>query len=253
MSSVLERQNEAAMLHGPCCYFLKLRSEALQKQGRLSASSSTSSYNAAPMRQAAPRSQNNNNFQQENSYAAPPVRESRNAAPSTMAVPIPAANPLGVIDVNSQKLPTPGSIDVEFDKANEQPTFTGPQVECPYCYRSFNGDRVERHVVACKKTHDKKSQRKEFDAKGLRVKQLYEDTTVNADDVLRKIDNGAYDKKPAKKKDWRKESEKFQKMVRGEELEPEADERVPCPGCGRKFASDAADRHIPKCLERYRR
>lgn len=160
--------------------------------------------------------------------------------------------PPSVMDVNSQKLPTPGSMDVNFNLANEKPTFTGPQVECPYCYRSFNGDRIDRHVVACKKAQDSKDARKEFDTKALRIKKLYEDTAVNPDDVLRKIEEGDQHKKPPKK-NWRKDSDRFQKMIRGEQLEPEADDRVPCPGCGRKFAATAAERHIPKCLDKNRR
>ena len=30
-------------------------------------------------------------------------------------------------------------------------------------------------------------------------------------------------------------------------VEDEYDDRVPCPHCGRKFNSTAAERHIPKC------
>ena len=30
-------------------------------------------------------------------------------------------------------------------------------------------------------------------------------------------------------------------------IDPEEDDRVPCPHCGRRFAPKAAERHIPKC------
>ena len=42
-------------------------------------------------------------------------------------------------------------------------------------------------------------------------------------------------------------------IAKGEEppepLPEPPDDRVPCPHCGRKFASDTADRHIPKCAQ----
>ena len=38
-------------------------------------------------------------------------------------------------------------------------------------------------------------------------------------------------------------------MIQNKQVEEE-DTRVECPGCGRKFEESAAERHVPKCVQR---
>jgi hypothetical protein len=124
-----------------------------------------------------------------------------------------------------------------------------PTVPCSICSRNFREDRLERHMKICEKQASKK--RKVFGESAERLKlqeKLKEEARQEAEE------------KKAKKPTWKQQSEAFQHAMKaataiknGEapppELEPPEDDRTPCPHCGRKFAKDTAERHIPKCSQ----
>jgi hypothetical protein len=149
-----------------------------------------------------------------------------------------------------------GGLNGVSEFAEDGSTETAP---CDTCGRNFALTTLPKHSKICKKTFNKK--RKKFEIK--RVEEEPESSGPK----------GGKGKKPAKKapekkKDevpkWKRDRELLQAALRaGKEIEeakkngidlktlppppPVHDDRVPCPGCGRKFASDTAEKHIPKC------
>eukprot|EP00754_Rhynchopus_humris_P013658 Rhum_TRINITY_DN14340_c10_g1::Rhum_TRINITY_DN14340_c10_g1_i1::g.83578::m.83578 len=128
-------------------------------------------------------------------------------------------------------------------------------VPCGQCGRKFAADRVAKHQSVCAKTSGK--QRKQFNSAQHRLEGL---DGVPPPSSKR----GVSSEPPKAKADWKAKSaalrgalqsarEVSEAMKSGKPLPPPTytpeseDTRVPCPGCGRKFAQEVADRHIPVC------
>jgi endogenous inhibitor of DNA gyrase (YacG/DUF329 family) len=135
-----------------------------------------------------------------------------------------------------------------------------PQVPCGICGRTFRRSLIPRHETACAKASTKK--RKTFDMTKARIGEI-----EGAGDIIRQIKrNGGVLPEPAKKQlapgklpKWKLQHQQFQAVLKNVSgasggvtgppvmTHPDLDDRVPCPHCGRKFAEDTAERHIPKC------
>lgn len=132
---------------------------------------------------------------------------------------------------------------------------------CSICNRSFASDRIEQHEDACQKANKK---RKAFDStkqrlQGTEAASYYRKgkTTKAPSDAIR---GGA------QKPNWRQKHEDFIKAIRYAkqatqyeksggrlaDLPPPPPSHNPdyiqCPHCGRNYAPNVAERHIPKCV-----
>ncbi|ORC92597.1 uncharacterized protein TM35_000033500 [Trypanosoma theileri] len=128
------------------------------------------------------------------------------------------------------------------------------RVECSNCGRKFVMEALERHERVC--TSQKK--RKVFNVRAMRL------TGTDAEKIQRSS-SLTHSPKCIPKKNWRAESEAFRRAMRearmvdkvlksggdARDLPPptysENSHYIPCPHCGRKFAPDVAERHIPRC------
>jgi hypothetical protein len=129
------------------------------------------------------------------------------------------------------------------------------RVECRVCHRKFAENRIGRHEKVCASTQKRK--KKVFDARKQRL----------AGTDAAKFQGGTGEKgKQPKKSNFRAEHAKLIAQMRCaravpddnnragaagraaqlKNVEPE-DDRVTCPHCNRKFAEQAAERHIPIC------
>ncbi|RNC58939.1 hypothetical protein TcCL_ESM03427 [Trypanosoma cruzi] len=133
----------------------------------------------------------------------------------------------------------------------------GEKGECSNCGRTFALNVLSRHERVC--TTQKK--RRVFNMRAMRL------SGTGADQVVKSGSSGASAAAvaPAPKRDWRAESEAFRRSMRDarqvdkvlksggnvKDLPPptysENSHYTPCPHCGRKFAPDVAERHIPRC------
>ena len=178
----------------------------------------------------------------------------------------------GPLDVDAQVLPAYGALSAAETLAKAlssdpdayaSPSAQPAMAECHVCHRRFDATRLSRHVAACQKSAAAAAKRKEFDAQEARVNKLYENDPMAAAKVLRQIEKeeelAAMGRAPPKKSTWRKKSAELINAVGRAAVSgsappiPVADDRVPCPGCGKKFSEETAQRHIPSCLERQRR
>lgn len=130
---------------------------------------------------------------------------------------------------------------------------------CKYCGRNFAIDRIDKHEKICAKAGQKK--KKPFDARSMRIKGS------EAEQFIHKMDET---KAPSSKTKngvpkYKIEHEKLISNLRAARQYTESakgggtpsappppypdddDDREQCPYCGRKFAADAAKRHIPVC------
>ncbi|KAH9589034.1 Double zinc ribbon [Trypanosoma melophagium] len=130
----------------------------------------------------------------------------------------------------------------------------GPRVECSNCGRKFAMEALERHERVC--VTQKK--RKVFNVRAMRL-------TGTGAENLQRTNSGVPSPKSVPKKNWRAESQAFRRAMRearmvdkvlksggnARDLPPptysENSHYIPCPHCGRKFAPDVAERHIPRC------
>lgn len=138
-------------------------------------------------------------------------------------------------------------LEVEMYEASDV-----PMTQCRICGRSFREDRISKHTAACEKSN---KQRKVFNMlvhrqEGDAIKALKE----------AKVES-KYQKRPPPPKDvgalpkWKQQHLEFQNALKcgrtepgsGPPMPPPRDTRTECPHCGRRFAEDVADRHIPKC------
>jgi len=113
-------------------------------------------------------------------------------------------------------------------------------VPCELCGRQFLSSRLEKHSKVCAK---QQKRRKTFAPDEARVK-------------LREAAPQEH-KKAVRQSSWKQQHEAFQQAVRGAKLgeqgadaAPVDDGRIDCPHCNRKFAPNAAERHIPACKEK---
>jgi len=124
-----------------------------------------------------------------------------------------------------------------------------PKAQCHICSRSFNADRLDKHIAICEKREAKDKKRKVFGASAERLK-LQEKNAAEAAKLA--------EAKAAKKALWQQQHEQFQHAMKAaaavktgeappEPLAEPEDTRTPCPHCGRKFEAQVAERHIPKC------
>jgi hypothetical protein len=152
----------------------------------------------------------------------------------------------------------------EDDEGNDEDDDQGPapyegenvrRVACRVCHRKFAENRITRHEKACAVAQKRK--KRIFDARKQRL----------AGTEAAKFQGGAGEKgKQPKKSNFRAEHAKLIAQMRcaravpednsragpggraapSKYVEPE-DDRVTCPHCNRKFAEQAAERHIPIC------
>lgn len=149
---------------------------------------------------------------------------------------------------------------------------------CRICGRNFNEDRLEKHETICERTATKK--RKVFDATTHRIKGTDAESFVKKQLRSQRIavpakgpaitaqavaKLTATTSPPPKRSDWRRKHEEFIAAIRSakqvqvhlakggklSDLPPpppsENPDYVQCPHCQRRFNSNAAERHIPKC------
>lgn len=132
------------------------------------------------------------------------------------------------------------------------------RVECSICHRKFAADRIDKHMQACKTAASRK--KKVFDSAKMR----------NADNDAIKYQGRSETPPKPKKSNYKEQHEQLVANLKAaraateyEKLKAEGkavgpppkmpeyqlpnDDRVTCPYCGRKFGSDAAERHIPFC------
>ena len=136
------------------------------------------------------------------------------------------------------------------------------RVECRICGRKFASDRIDKHEAACEKAHKKK--KKVFDSRMMRLQGS------EAVKYIDKMDQEEKTKPKPKVPKYKLEHERLIETLKASRMQiqyekdleagkavgpppklPEYkiidDDRVECPHCGRKFAKDAAQRHIPTC------
>lgn len=132
-------------------------------------------------------------------------------------------------------------------------------VPCSICGKKFAEERIEKHEGICAKAAAKK--RKVFDMTQKRA-VADEDGSIPAPTTrppVRKAPKKAMTRRPppkaaggpgvkgpAKKGDWRAQSEALRARISGKEV-VEVDTRVVCDICGRKFAEDRVDKHFSVC------
>lgn len=139
-------------------------------------------------------------------------------------------------------------------------------IECEHCGRSFREAALEKHMQICVKVFQK--QRKPFNP----TKQRMPAEAVEVISHSSKKGKGAGKKAAAAADDkqwqgkWKMKSEQFRQAMKmakectkcekaGKPLPkavptaPDLDDRVQCPTCGRRFAEQAAERHIKFCQQ----
>jgi hypothetical protein len=114
------------------------------------------------------------------------------------------------------------------------------------CGRKFNEKAIEKHIKICQKGEKKR--------KVFKVKVVDEEA-----EQLKKDEPKVEEKKTVIPK-WKKESNQLrmglQSVAKPGEggsavpAEEPVDDRTMCPGCGRKFNEQAAEKHIPSCVKR---
>ncbi|XP_026839465.1 uncharacterized protein LOC6552707 isoform X2 [Drosophila erecta] len=141
---------------------------------------------------------------------------------------------------------------------------------CRYCRRHFNTDRLAKHEAVCQRMVTTK--RKIFDASKQRIEGTEAETynKKSKGNRNRSTYSSAAQQKGlttgVKKNNWRKKHEEFIQSIRAakqvqlhlarggklSDLPPpppsENPDYVQCPHCGRRFNEQAAERHIPKCV-----
>ncbi|XP_016991924.1 uncharacterized protein LOC108053717 [Drosophila rhopaloa] len=157
-------------------------------------------------------------------------------------------------------------------KVNMTTTSTAPEgtALCRFCGRHFNTDRLQKHEAVCQRMVSTK--RKIFDASKQRVvgteaesfnkksKGNRSKSTYTSAAQQKGLTTGV------KKNNWRQKHEEFIQSIRAakqvqlhlarggklSDLPPpppsENPDYIQCPHCGRRFNQQAAERHIPKCV-----
>eukprot|EP00667_Euglena_gracilis_P001923 EG_transcript_1923 len=136
-------------------------------------------------------------------------------------------------------------LEVDMYEANSNM----PMRECHVCGRSFRQDRIAKHTVACEKSNNKK--RKVFDM----TKQRLDGEALKVAKEAKRYQKPEPVKKEGALPKWKQQHLEFQHALKAGKAAddgyapppPPVDTREECPYCGRRFASDVAERHIPKC------
>ncbi|KFQ72362.1 Zinc finger C2HC domain-containing protein 1C, partial [Phaethon lepturus] len=129
--------------------------------------------------------------------------------------------------------------------------------QCSFCGRKFLCTRLEKHMSICGKSQS--SKRKVFDSSRARARG------TELEQYQRWKSSERPQNKPPRKNNWRQKHEVFIQTLRQarqvqqvlskggkvSDLPPlppiENPDYVACPYCRRRFAPQAAERHIPKC------
>lgn len=154
----------------------------------------------------------------------------------------------------------------------------GPLVDCPECGRSFNKDRLERHMKVCKKVFSQK--RKQFNSAADRLGDLEnaQQLIANAKKIEKEKEKMQSKKAAPGKSDggtvpeWKKKSLAFRAAIlaaKGDagdesaaaeamELQGQLDaaggadsQMLKCPHCGRTFNKEAGERHVVICVKTF--
>eukprot|EP00758_Cryptobia_borreli_P015626 Tbor_TRINITY_DN6042_c1_g1::TRINITY_DN6042_c1_g1_i1::g.10636::m.10636 len=147
----------------------------------------------------------------------------------------------------------------------EEVASSEPLLSCGKCGRKFRQGILTRHEGICAKINKK---RKPIDMTKARIQEIEGASEVLRDMKRQKKNCGGASIKTqsmnvaSKMPKWKMQHLQFQAVLKAVKqpidnargalqppvmTPPELDYRVPCPHCGRKFASDTAERHIPKC------
>lgn len=150
------------------------------------------------------------------------------------------------------------------DDAFEEGTDGVDLIPCQHCGRKFRAEAHEKHLKICVKVFCK--QRKAFDPTKKRMPQEALEQLQQSKRKGGKRAGAAAGDEAEWKSKWKLKSKAFRqamqqaKMVTHCQAEgkplpppvataPELDDRIQCPCCGRRFAQQAADRHIPFCKQ----
>lgn len=141
----------------------------------------------------------------------------------------------------------------------------GGLLPCAVCSRNFAPDRLAKHQAICRKAASKP--RKVFNSTLHRVKGTEMESFVRATGRAGAGAGRAVQPRAGKPQSggWRQKHEEFIRNIRaakraklyverGGDIRdlppPPPDENphyIPCPHCGRRFAPEAGERHIPRC------
>ncbi|KFQ54724.1 Zinc finger C2HC domain-containing protein 1C, partial [Pelecanus crispus] len=129
--------------------------------------------------------------------------------------------------------------------------------QCSFCGRKFLCSRLEKHTSICSKSQG--SKRKVFDSSRARARG------TELEQYQQWKSSEGPQNKPPRRNNWRQKHEVFIQTLRQarqvqqvlskggkvSDLPPlppiENPDYVACPYCRRRFAPQAAERHIPKC------
>ncbi|KEG10669.1 hypothetical protein DQ04_03441060 [Trypanosoma grayi] len=156
--------------------------------------------------------------------------------------------------LSSQRRTPQQHITEEGREYDDEAVDIGDRIECGKCGRKFTVEALQRHERVCAA----QKQRKVFNMRARRLSGTGAERTARTSNSPRPVPS-------IPKKDWRAESEAFRRAMRearqvdkvlksggnARDLPPptysENSHYTPCPHCGRKFAPDVAERHIPRC------
>ncbi|NXI40629.1 ZC21C protein, partial [Galbula dea] len=128
--------------------------------------------------------------------------------------------------------------------------------QCSFCGRKFLSARLEKHTNICSKSQG--SSRKVFDSSKARARG------TDLEEYQQWKSSESLQNKPTRKNNWRQKHEIFiQTMRQARQMQRilskgkvsnlpslppiENPDYIACPYCSRRFAPQAAERHIPKC------
>ena len=170
--------------------------------------------------------------------------------------------PPSLNDVDPPPYPTSSYSGDTIEGEGGGPPPVGDMLTCNSCSRHFNPMSFHKHVQVCEKVFIRK--RQAFDSSKMRIQAIPE-----LIDHIRGKGGGTSSNitiptppTPASST-WKEQSESFRQSMKAARLVRQAvaagrplppplttlpdPSLVPCPHCGRRYSSKAADRHIPQC------
>lgn len=166
----------------------------------------------------------------------------------------------------SPPLPAAGNYAIPVTEAalggqlmDEEELPSGPLIACDLCSRKFNEKAHAKHVLVCKKVFCDK--RKAFNVVEQRLPEgakppRAEKKSLEPADSKKKC--GWKQKSEAFRaalkearivQQYQKEGRSLSELPPPKATDPELDDRVPCPHCGRRFGDVQAQRHIEFCAQ----
>lgn len=132
---------------------------------------------------------------------------------------------------------------------------------CPHCGRTFAPERLQRHAVTCERQQLTNPKAK-TDGRERKTSSTSTGSSVRGERAAAPAGAGASSAAKigaasnsgsgaaaaaaaAKTEKWRRQSAQLRNALAG--TSAVEDDRVQCPNCGRRFAEEAAARHIPIC------